>query len=95
MDVKTGINITDIKPADDRTGYCIQTDKGSFKSQRLIIACGLTASPKLGSDGSLFRQIEALGHHIQSHYPRFAALAVMVLISKKSQVSGAMPLSLP
>lgn len=69
VDVKTGINITDIKPADDRTGYCIQTDKGSFKSKRLIIACGLTASPKLGSDGSLFRQIEALGHHIQKPLP--------------------------
>lgn len=35
------------KKTDDRTGYCIQTDKGSFKSKRLIIACGLTASPKL------------------------------------------------
>ena len=48
------------KKTDDRTGYCIQTDKGSFKSKRLIIACGLTASPKLGSDGSLFRQIEVI-----------------------------------
>ena len=29
------------KKTDDRTGYCIQTDKGSFKSKRLIIACAL------------------------------------------------------
>lgn len=83
VDVKTGINITDIKPADDRTGYCIQTDKGSFKSQRLIIACGLTASPKLGSDGSLFRQIEALGHHIQKPLPALCGFSCDGLNVKK------------
>lgn len=83
VDVKTGINITDIKPADDRTGYCIQTDKGSFKSKRLIIACGLTASPKLGSDGSLFRQIEALGHHIQKPLPALCGFSCDGLNFKK------------
>lgn len=83
VDVKTGINITDIKPADDRTGYCIQTDKGSFKSKGLIIACGLTASPKLGSDGSLFRQIEALGHHIQKPLPALCGFSCDGLNFKK------------
>lgn len=83
VDVKTGINITDIKPADDRTGYCIQTDKGSFKSKKLIIACGLTASPKLGSDGSLFRQIEALGHHIQKPLPALCGFSCDGLNFKK------------
>lgn len=83
VDVKTGINITDIKPADDRTGYCIQTDKGSFKAKRLIIACGLTASPKLGSDGSLFRQIEALGHHIQKPLPALCGFSCDGLNFKK------------
>ncbi len=83
VDVKTGINITDIKPADDRTGYCIQTDNGSFKSKRLIIACGLTASPKLGSDGSLFRQIEALGHHIQKPLPTLCGFSCDGLNFKK------------
>lgn len=83
VDVKTGINITDVKPADDRTGYCIQTDKGSFKSKRLIIACGLTASPKLGSDGSLFRQIEALGHHIQKPLPALCGFSCDGLNFKK------------
>lgn len=83
VDMKTGINITDIKPTDDRTGYCIQTDKGSFKSKRLIIACGLTASPKLGSDGSLFRQIEALGHHIQKPLPALCGFSCDGLNFKK------------
>lgn len=83
VDVKTGINITDIKPADDRPGYCIQTDQGCFKSKRLIIACGLTASPKLGSDGSLFRQIEALGHHIQKPLPALCGFSCDGLNFKK------------
>lgn len=83
VDVKTGINITDIKPADDRPGYCIQTDQGCFKSKRLIIACGLSASPKLGSDGSLFRQIEALGHHIQKPLPALCGFSCDGLNFKK------------
>lgn len=92
VDVKTGIKITEInttaykaskKQADDRTCYCIQTDKGSFTSKKLIIACGLTASPKLGSDGSLFRMIEALGHHIQKPLPALCGFSCEGLNFKK------------
>ena len=93
VDVKTGVNITEIKPGritakDTKTAanpscYCIQTDKGSFKSKRLIIACGLTASPKLGSDGSLFRMIEALGHHIQKPLPALCGFSGEGLNFKK------------
>lgn len=94
-DTKSAANPATNKKTDDRTGYCIQTDKGSFKSKRLIIACGLTASPKLGSDGSLFRQIEALGHHIQKPLPALCGFSCDGLNFKKSQASGAMLPSLP
>ena len=93
VDVKTGIKITEIKAAritakDTKTAanpscYCIQTDKGSFESKKLIIACGLTASPKLGSDGSLFRMIEALGHHIQKPLPALCGFSCEGLNFKK------------
>lgn len=93
VDVKTGIKITEIKAAritakDTNTTanpscYCIQTDKGSFESKKLIIACGLTASPKLGSDGSLFRMIEALGHHIQKPLPALCGFSCEGLNFKK------------
>lgn len=93
VDVKTGIKITEIKAAritakDTKTTanpscYCIQTDKGSFTSKKLIIACGLTASPKLGSDGSLFRMIEALGHHIQKPLPALCGFSCEGLNFKK------------
>ena len=82
-DTKSAANPATNKKTDDRTGYCIQTDKGSFKSKRLIIACGLTASPKLGSDGSLFRQIEALGHHIQKPLPALCGFSCDGLNFKK------------
>lgn len=93
VDVKTGIKITEIKAAritvkDTKTTanpscYCIQTDKGSYESKKLIIACGLTASPKLGSDGSLFRMIEALGHHIQKPMPALCGFSCEGLNFKK------------
>ena len=93
VDVKTGIKITEIKAPritakDTKTAahpscYCIQTDKGSFESKKIIIACGLTASPKLGSDGSLFRQIEALGHHIQKPLPALCGFSCEGLNFKK------------
>lgn len=93
VDVKTGVKITEIKTAritakDTKTTanpscYCIQTDKGSYESKKLIIACGLTASPKLGSDGSLFRQIEALGHHIQKPLPALCGFSCEGLNFKK------------
>lgn len=93
VDVKTGIKITEIKAAritakDTKTTanpscYCIQTYKGSYESKKLIIACGLTASPKLGSDGSLFRMIEALGHHIQKPLPALCGFSCEGLNFKK------------
>lgn len=47
----------------------IETDKGSFYSKKLLIATGLLASPKLGSDGSLFEQIKSLGHSFSPVLP--------------------------
>ena len=40
----------------------ISTNKGNFLSENLLIATGLLASPKLGSDGSLFDIIKGFGH---------------------------------
>ena len=40
-DTNSAANPATNKNTDDRTVYCIQTDKGSFKSKRLIIACAL------------------------------------------------------
>ena len=40
----------------------VSTETGDFVGERLVIATGLLASPKLGSDGSLFDAIKSLGN---------------------------------
>lgn len=45
--------------------YEVKTSETLHKSTRLIIATGLKASPKLGSDGSLISVIANLGYHFE------------------------------
>lgn len=52
--------VNDISPEKERV--VIQTNKGVFIGKRLVIATGLLAAPKLGSDGSMFQIIKDLGH---------------------------------
>lgn len=48
---------------------CVWTEKGPFIGKSLIIATGLLAAPKLGSDGSLFDIIKSLGHRFNPILP--------------------------
>lgn len=47
----------------------ITTNKGTFVGKRLVIATGLLASPKLGSDGSLLDIVKGLGHRFSPILP--------------------------
>lgn len=60
-------NITSINPAAE--GVSIHCDKGTFSAKNVIIATGLKAAPKLGSDGSLFSVIESFGHKFNPVLP--------------------------
>ncbi len=60
VNVVTGADIKEIKK--NQRGFHIETSQGSFHGDACIIACGLKAFPKSGSDGSLFPHIEKLGH---------------------------------
>ena len=51
------------------TGVSIATNKGQYEAKRLVIATGLLAAPKLGSDGSLFEVIKSLGHRFHPILP--------------------------
>ena len=54
------------------SGECmayVHTDKGIMVAKRLVIATGLLASPKLGSDGSLFEVIKSCGHRFKPILP--------------------------
>ena len=48
---------------------CVHTNKGDFSGKRLIIATGLKAASKLGSDGSLFGLIKETGHRFEPILP--------------------------
>lgn len=47
----------------------IETPAGSVQAKRLIVATGLLASPKLGSDGSAMDLIKGLGHRFTPVVP--------------------------
>ena len=46
----------------DKYGFQIKTVQTSYTCRNVIIASGLLAAPKLGSDGSMFSLIKELGH---------------------------------
>ena len=64
----------------------VETNKGSFIGTNLIIATGLLAAPKLGSDGSLFEIIKSLGHRFEPILPTLCAFYCKGIHFKK--VSG-------
>lgn len=69
LDVKIcyEMNVRDILPSEDEV--CVVTNNGDYIGKHLIIATGLLAAPKLGSDGSLFEIIKTLGHRFHPILP--------------------------
>ena len=61
------VNIKEISISDAE--IVIHTESGNFISKKLIIATGLLAAPKLGSDGSLFDIIKSFGHRFKPVLP--------------------------
>lgn len=56
-----------IQPLED--GISISSSKGEVYAKKLVIATGLLAAPKLGSDGSLFEIIKGFGHRFEPILP--------------------------
>lgn len=73
VSVLTECSITDIKKND---GDCfeVNTDKGIYKSDRLILSCGGKSYPKTGSDGSGYELAKKLGHKITDVTPGLVQL---------------------
>lgn len=64
----------------------IWTSKGQFLTKRLVIATGLLAAPKLGSDGSMFNIIKSLGHRFMPILPTLCGFYCKGI--KFKQISG-------
>ena len=78
---------TIVKEIDSKENeVCVWTNKGLFSGKRLVIATGLLAAPKLGSDGSLFDVIKGLGHRFRPVLPALCGFYCKGM--KFKQVSG-------
>lgn len=67
-------------------GISVTTNFGDYQARNLVIATGLLASPKLGSDGSLFDIIKRLGHKFNPVLPALCGFYCKGIPFKK--VSG-------
>lgn len=66
--LRTSAEVWDIQR--EAGGFTVVTRKGARdRGKALVIACGLLASPKLGSDGSLFAVVKGLGHRFSPIVP--------------------------
>lgn len=54
--------------------FTVQTDKGNFEFDRLILACGSKASPGTGSDGSGYKLAEKMGLNMTPVVPALVPL---------------------
>ena len=80
----TGCNMTSLFP--DKYGFQIETTQGNFRSRNVILATGLLAAPKLGSDGSVIPVLKQLGHRFSPILPALCGFLAKGMDFKK--VSG-------
>lgn len=66
-------------------GFDVRTQDQIFSCRKLILAVGLFASPKLGSDGSLMNEIKELGHRFTPVVPALCGFYGKGLDFKKVQ----------
>lgn len=72
--------------AEDYVGFAVATSTGVYKARKVIVACGLLAAPKLGSDGSMIPVLKELGHRFVSIVPALCGFYASGMDFKK--VSG-------
>lgn len=63
----TEVCLQEIKPEQD--GFVCKSSKETYRGRSVILATGLLASPRLGSDGSAFPLIKSLGHQFRPILP--------------------------
>ena len=67
VEVITSVHVTGVFKA--RNGWTVMAGEQKWKADRVIIAGGGCAQPKLGSDGSAWSLLTSLGHHLISARP--------------------------
>ena len=72
--------------SEDYVGFAVATSTGIYKAHKVIVACGLLAAPKLGSDGSMIPVLKELGHRFVPIVPALCGFYASGMEFKK--VSG-------
>ena len=81
VEVITGIHVTGLFKA--RHGWTVMAGEQKWKAERVIIAGGGCAQPKLGSDGSTWPLLTNLGHHMVTAKP-----ALTQMITDTAAIKG-------
>lgn len=72
--------------SEDYLGFAVSTSTGVYKARKVIVACGLLATSKLGSDGSMIPLLKELGHRFVPIVPALCGFYASGMDFKK--VSG-------
>ena len=67
VETLTGVHATGLFKA--RKGWTVMAGENKWKAERVIVAGGGCAQPKLGSDGSTWPLLTSLGHHMVEPKP--------------------------
>lgn len=67
----------------NKQGFRISLSDRSVVGNKVILATGLLANPKLGSDGSIFTYIKSTGHHFSSIAPALCGFYAQGISFKK------------
>ena len=57
-----------------KNGYKLLSGSGEIKAKKVVIACGGAAAPHLGTDGSAYKLLTALGFKLQKPFPALVQL---------------------
>lgn len=78
--IMTGVAVKDIRPG--KNGFTVVSDAGTWRGDKVILAGGGCAQPKLGSDGSLWPVMEKLGHTLVQPRPALTQIMTETLAIK-------------
>ena len=81
VEIITGVQVTGVFKA--RHGWTVMAGENKWKAERVIVAGGGCAQPKLGSDGSCWALLTSLGHTMVEAKP-----ALTQILTDTSKIKG-------
>jgi len=70
----------------DNGGFCVVTEKTRYHADKIILACGGMAAPKLGAENTGYLMLKKLGHNVMEPIPALVQMLAKERYIKK--ISG-------